>query len=77
MTIKLTKSVVGAVVLATILAVQGWALYTQHRWLHETVGTLENGTVVTRAMLVDALIQKNFVAPKPQASPTPPVGEVK
>lgn len=65
----------GVVVLVGALLVQGFVVYRQHQWLNEEVGKLENGTVVTRAMLVDALIQKNFTKPSPP--PEAPPGEVK
>jgi hypothetical protein len=78
MTLTLSKSsvlkFVGVLLLAALFGFQSVALYTQNQWLHGEIGKTKEGTSVTRAMLVDALIQKNFVVPASEVAPQVPEG---
>jgi hypothetical protein len=78
MTVVLSKSSVlkffAALVLAALFGFQSVALYQQNQWLHGEVGKTKEGTSVTRAMLVDALIQQKFVAPASEVAPQVPEG---
>ena len=76
MTLVVTwRKVMAAVVVAVVLAVGGFgakAVYQQHQWLHSEIGKTKEGTVVTRAMLIDALLGEKFVKPVAEAPPALP-----
>ncbi len=65
------KTMLLAVFLAFFVGM-GVTVYQLYQWQHEPLGKLENGTPVSRAMLIDALLTKEFTnKEQPKAEPKP------